>query len=325
MFLSVGVLGTGAYVPGCRVTADDLDLRLGYRPGTTLARNGVKTRYFAGDTETASCMSVHAIQRALEAAGMRADELDAIVFSGVMSEQPMPSTAVLIHRRLCPGNRAVTCFDINASCIGFLKGFEIAANAIQSGMWKNAAVVATEIASKGLNWDDPDTCTLFGDGSAAAILGASRDGSGLVLSKSATVSEGADLCVMRAGGSRFNMRTPPERELEYLFAMNGRSVLRLIHKELPPFYEELMAEAGGGIKLIVPHQASAIGLEYFRKVLAKDIPVVEILREYGNQVSASLPTAFDHAIRSGQIQRGDKVMLLGTAAGLAMSAIVLQY
>jgi 3-oxoacyl-[acyl-carrier-protein] synthase-3 len=325
MFLSVRVLGTGAYLPACRVTSEDLDFRLGLKPGTTLARNGVHTRYFAGEHETASCMSVRAIQQALDASGMSADKLDAIIFSGIMPEQPMPSTAVLIHRRLCPGHAASVCFDINASCTGFLKGFEIAANAIHTGMWRNVAVVATEIASKGLNWKDPDTCTLFGDGSGAAILGPGHDSSGIIVSRSAMISEGAELCTMRAGGSRFNMRTPPKDEIDYLFTMNGRSLLRLIRRELPPFYEALLAEAGGDIALIVPHQASAVGLEYFRRTLAREIPMVEILPECGNQVSASLPIALDHAIRSGRMQRGDKTMLLGTAAGLAMSGLVLRY
>ena len=325
MFLSVRLLGSGAFIPDCRVTADDLDRKLGLKPGTALARNGVRTRYFANETETASVMSARAIQQALEAAGLSADDLDAILFSGVMSEQPMPATAVLIHKQLRCGNAAMTCFDINASCIGFLKGFEIAANAIHNGMWRRVAIVAAEIASKGLNWKDTDTCTLFGDGSGAVILGPSTDDSGILVSRSMTVSEGSDLCVMRAGGSRYNMRTPPPDELDYLFAMNGRGVLRLIRSELPPFYESVLADAGGDVSLIVPHQASAVGLAYFRKVLARKIPVIEILSEYGNQVSASLPVALDRAIRKNAIQRGDKVMLLGTAAGLAMSGIVFRY
>lgn len=324
--LSVRILGTGAFVPALRVTAEDLDARLGLPPGTTLARNAVRSRHFASLDETASLMSACAISRALGAAGLAAADLDAILFSGVMPEQPMPSTAVLIHARL--GCRsACSCFDINASCVGFLKGVEIAACAIATGMWRRVAVVAAEIASKGIDWDDLDTCTLFGDGAAAAILGPTRSGesSAILAARHATVSEGAGLCVMRAGGSRFNIRTPPPDDKHYLFSMQGKAVLRLVHEHLPGFYADLLAATGEPVSLIVPHQASAIGLAYFRKVLARDIPVAEILSDFGNQVSASLPTALDVAIRRGSIHRGDTIMLLGTAAGLSMSGIVLRY
>ena len=124
--LQVRLSGSGVYVPRQVVTADDLDSRLGYAPGTVLARNGVATRYFADETETASMMGAAAIERALLAAGLEARSLDAILFSGVMSEQPMPSTAILIHQRLTCRADGTTCFDINASCGGFLRGLEIA-------------------------------------------------------------------------------------------------------------------------------------------------------------------------------------------------------
>jgi len=317
MFLSAQVLATGTYLPARQVTAGDLDQQLGAAPGTTYSRNGVRTRYFASEAETASAMSAAAIQVALD--------LDAILFSGVLSEQPMPSTAILIHRRLGGRKDGVTCFDLNASCAGFLKGIEIAATAIQAGLWRRVAVVATEIASKGLCWEDLDTCTLFGDGSAAAIVGPAEGDAGILASRNATVSEGADLCTMRAGGSRFNPRTPPKSERDYLLAMNGRAVLRLVHAELPAFYAALLADAGGAIDVIVPHQASAVGLAYFKKHLAADVPVVEILPEYGNQVSASLGFALDRAVRTGQVRRGTKVMPVATGAGLVMSGMVLGY
>jgi len=330
MLFPVGILGTGSILPALRVTAEDLDARLSLPEGTSFARNGIRARHFANDQETTSAMSTQAICRALNSAGLHAQDLDAIIFSGVMSEQPMPSTATLIHRRLNGRMDGVSCFDINASCAGFLKGVEIAASGIQSGLWRYVAVVAAELASKGLNWDDLDTCTLFGDGAGAAILGPTPpDRSSAILAmRSVTLSEGSDLCVMRAGGSRFNMRTPPANLVDYLFSMNGRSLLRLIQKHLPSFLNSLLEETGD-IDLIVPHQASAVGLAFLRKQLAErpgdPIPFIDILSETGNQVSASIPIALDSAVRRGLLQRGHTALLLGTAAGVSLNGITIRY
>lgn len=326
MHLPVRILGTGVYTPAERVTAEALDQRLGLAAGTTLARNGVACRHFVNETETASRMSAAAIDQAIETAGIPASELDAILFAGVMSEQPMPSTAIFIHRTLGARADGVTCLDINASCAGFMKGLELAAAGIHAGLWRRVAVVAAELSSKGLRWDDLDTCTLFGDGAAAAILGPATGDEGILQIRNATHDEGAELSVMRAGGSRFNMRTPPEDPNDYLFAMNGRALLRLIQAHFPPFLEQLLTP---DVSVIIPHQASAVGLGFLRKQLARrpgtPPAVIDILSETGNQVSVSIPTALHRAIERGQLQRGQTALLVSTAAGVSFSGIVLRY
>ncbi len=338
----VRILGTGAVQPATVVTAEDLDRRLGLPLGTCLERNGVRARHFVDAADTSSALGASAIARALDAAGLAATDLDAILFSGVMSEQPMPSTAVLIHRRLGARAAGVTCFDINASCVGFLKACEVAANGIATGLWRRVAVVAAELASKGLNWSDLDTCTLFGDGAAAAVLGraAPEDGAAFLAMRSALYSEGAEASVMVAGGSRFNIRNPPPSPDDYLFRMHGHRLLRLTQQHLPAFLDDLLA-AAPEVSLVVPHQASAIGLAFLRRLLAAradgmarpadraapapPLPFVDILAEKGNQVSASLPTALDHAIRTGGLGRGQTAVLVATGAGLALSGLALRY
>jgi len=326
MLFSVRVLGTGVFLPAQQVTAADLDQKLGLPAGSTLARNGVETRYFVNECESAGAMSAAAIQKALAVANLPATALDAILFAGVMSEQPMPSTAILIHRRLEGRAAGVTCFDINASCAGFLRGLEIAAAGITAGMWKKVAVVAAELASKGLEWQDLDTCTLFGDGAAAAVLGPAVDEEGILRVRNATLSDGAELSVMRAGGSRFNMRTPPANPRDYLFAMNGRALLRLIQNHFPAFLDELMTP---DIDVIVPHQASAVGLAFLRKQIARrpEPPplVVDVLKDFGNQVSVSIPMALHTAIEDGRLRRGQTALLVSTAAGVSLSGMVLRY
>jgi 3-oxoacyl-[acyl-carrier-protein] synthase-3 len=326
MLLPVRILGTGAYLPAQRVTAADLDRRLSLPPGTTFQRNGVESRHFVNDAETASAMATAAIEQALATAQLPATALDAILFAGVMSEQPMPSTAILIHRRLGARADGVTCFDINASCAGFMKGMEIAAAGIQAGLWRHVAVVAAELSSKGLRWDDLDTCTLFGDGAAAALLGPATQNEGILNIRNATYSEGAELSVMRAGGSRFNLRTPPGAPDDYLFAMQGRALLRLIQNHFPPFLESLLPPE---VSLVIPHQASAVGLAFLRKQLAKrpgpTPAVIDLLSHTGNQVSVSIPNALHNAITTGALRRGQTAALVATAAGVSFSGMVLRY
>jgi 3-oxoacyl-[acyl-carrier-protein] synthase III len=322
MILPVRLEGTGAYLPAEIVSAEELDRRLGVAPGTVLARNGVRKRHFAGPEETASAMAAEAVRRALAAAGLSVESLDAIVFAGVMSEQPMPSTAVLIHRRLGARADGVTCLDVNASCAGFMKGLEMAGAGIACGLWRQVAVVAAELSSKGLRWEDLDTCTLFGDGAAAAIVGAAANGSGILAVRNATYSEGAELSEMRAGGSRFNMRTPPGSADDYLFAMDGRALLRLVRRHFPAFLDELLRHP---VDVVIPHQASAAGLALLRKHLAGRAAVVDVLEETGNQVSVSIPYALDCAVRRGQLQRGQTALLVSTAAGVMFSGMVIRY
>lgn len=310
------IIASGTYVPRRRVTAADLDTQLGVAPGTCLARNGVATRYFAASDETASMMAAAAIR----STGVDVSTLDAIIFTGVMPEQPMPCTAILIHRLLGGRATGTTCFDVNASCAGFLKVMELAA----SGLWHRTAVVSVEIASKGLRWHDLDTCTLFGDGAAAFIFEHGAEHGEILATRNVTLSQGADLCQMRAGGSRFNVVTPPSTFDDYLFSMQGRSLLRLVQEHFPPFLDELLALAP--VKLVVPHQASAVGLAFLRKQLARHgLPAIDILTEFGNQVSASIPFALHHAIGRGMLQRGDIALLVATAAGVTMNGIVLRY
>ncbi len=324
MPVAVSILGTGSILPSRCVPAEDLDAQLRLPPGTTLARNGVATRYFAAPEESSSGLGAAALRQALAHAGREPADLDAILFASVLAEQPMPTTSILIHRQIGGRAAGVTCFDLNASCNGFLKLLEIAAAGIHAGQWRHVGIVAAELGSRGLNWDDLDTCTLFGDGAAAAVLGPSNGSAGILASHSVTRSEGLDHCRIPAGGTRYNVRQPPPTETDYFFAMNGRGLLRLIQEHFPPFLEELLH--AHPVSLVVPHQASAIGLAFLAKQLRpRRIPHVDILAEVGNQVTASLPTALHHAFSQGLCRPGEASLLVGTAAGVSLSGLVIRH
>lgn len=327
----VRVLGTGVHEPALVVTSAELDERYGRAPGTSAARSGVTCRRWAGPDETSSAMAASAVGGALRAAGLDVGDLDALVVSAVAPEQPMPTTAVLTLAALgAPGGRT-EAFDVNASCVGFLTGLGIAAAGIASGRWERVAVVATEIASKGLDHAETESSALFGDGAAAVVLGPAGPGqsSAVLASRSATWPEAWRACRIEAGGTRWNTLTPPPDPAAYLFRMDGAVLLRHVARTVPAFLRDVEQRAGiapADVDVLVPHQASAVGLRYLReRTGVRAEAVVDVLADHGNQVSASVPTALHHAVASGRLRRGDTALLLGTGAGLTVSATVLRY
>lgn len=327
----VQILGTGSHLPARRVPSAELDERQGRAAGVSAASSGVEVRAVAGAEETSSSLGAAALSRALEAAGLAGEDLDLILATGAMAEQPMPTTAVLIQRALGLEDSGIPCFDVNASCLGFLAALEVATLGIAAGRYRRVGIVASEIASKGLDGADLETGPLFGDGAGAAILGpGEEEGGGSVDAlRFATYSRGADLCGIAAGGTRFNVVTPPPSERDYLFHMDGRALLRLAMEKLPDFLAAVLAEAGctaEEIDLVVPHQASRLGLRFLRERLGfPAAKVIDILATHGNQVSASIPVALDEAVRGGRLRRGQRVLFVGTAAGLTLGAAVVRY
>jgi len=312
------------------VSSADLDSRHGRAPGTTLARSDVTSRRWADPAETSSVMAAGALRAALAAAGDDGP-LDAVIVSGILPEQPMPTTAVLVLRHLGFDQGTTEAFDVNASCLGFLTGMEIACLGIAAGRWARVGVVASEVASKGLDHADIESSALFGDGAGAAVLGRSADdgGSRVLAARFATWPQGADLCRIDAGGTRWNQVTPSDDPRAHLFHMDGRGLLALSARHLPRFLEQFLAAAGTSlddVDLVIPHQASGVGLRYLKEKLGVPAEkVVEILADHGNQVSASIPNALHHAVSSGRLDRGRTVLLLGTGAGLSVGALLIRY
>ncbi|MBR1216358.1 ketoacyl-ACP synthase III [Bradyrhizobium sp. U87765 SZCCT0131] len=323
--LPVAIAATGIYRPRTTIASTDIDATHAWPHGRSERLTGIASRAVAADDECASMMASEAVRAAL--AGDTSGPLDRLVVASIMSEQPIPTTAALAARRL--GLDRIAAYDINASCLGFLQAVEGAAAAITLGASTRAAVAAVDIASLGLDREDPATAPLFGDGAAAAVLQRSDGASAILAIRLETHPDGADLCEIPAGGSRWNPRRPPPSESDYLFRMNGAALARLAMERLPDFISRVLDEAGvrlGDIACVMPHQASRLGLRFLERLLGDHgAAMVDILADHGNQVSASLPTTLHHAIESGRLHRGDLGLMLGTAAGFGMGAMVFKY
>lgn len=314
--LPVKILGTGGYLPSRLVTSEALEKELGYPAGTFAKTSGVRTRYYAGE-ETSSEMGAIAAKQALLVAKLDASEIDAIVSVNAVPQQSIPTTAALIHRKL--GLQGTVAFDLNSTCLGFLTGLFCMGHLIAKGVYRHVLLVSSDIASVGLNPKDPKTASLFGDGAAACILGPATTG-GILATHFETRSESSEDCQCEGGGTLLGMRDDIPRERRY-FRMNGP---RLFKAALPPLLK--MIRGMGEVGLYIPHQASPFALDMLQKKLrVPDNRFMHIVRDYGNMIATSIPFALHMAIEEGRLKRGQKALLMGTAAGLTIGGVLIEY
>lgn len=328
-FNRLKIAGIGKYLPTRVVLSSELDERIGKNAGWVEANYGIAKRHFAAASETTSFMAVQAAKEALLDSKIKAEDIDCIISACAVMEQPLPGTGPLVQKKLMLGKSGCTTLDVNSSCLSFLSALDIAHLYISTSKYRNILIVSSDIASIGLNWDEPDICTNFGDGAAAVVVCASQTG-GILGSRFETFSEGYDHCQIRAGGTLlYESCVTGNIGSNALFAMNGKAVFKLTNKVISPFIAALLASVNltwKEINVIIPHQASSAALALMRKKFAiAEEKFIEIFSTHGNQIAASLPTTLYEAIKSQRLKRGDKAMLIGTAAGLSLGGMILEY
>lgn len=319
------ILATGKALPARAWTAQALDDFLGQSHGSTFKKSGVRLRHMAGDTESQSQLGAMALADALRRADLKASGIDLLIAACGVQEQALPSTACFIaaHAGLARGTPA---FDVNASCLSFISGLHVAASLLATGAYRRIAVVSSDLASRGVDWDEPEASLIFGDGAAAVIVEAGHAAQGIRAFRLETYSEGRALCEIRAGGTRRNPRMGAEPR-DYLFRMDGKAVFKLAAQHIPAFLGQLMQQANcdlDSVDVVVPHQASHLGMAHTSKKLGlPNSKIIRIYETHGNQVAASIPTALHEAHITGRAQPGQRLLLIGTAAGLSVGGLVL--
>jgi len=320
--LRVAIAGTGSSPGDAVLPSAELDARYSRPDGWFEARTGIASRPVCRNADQVG-MAVAASRKALEDAGVDAAQIGLVLFAASVPYQPIPATAPLVQRGLGIADGACAAFDVNATCLGFVAACDIAASFIGSGRCRHALVVASEVASRALPWDDdPETAALFGDGAAAAVLSASRKESGFVAFRLETRPSAWEDCQLPSGGTRHDLRADREAfEAGSLFRMDGKALYRHTAEHFDGFVGRLLAGAGWAreeVDIVVPHQASALALRHLsaRCGFPRE-KIVDVIATTGNQVAASLPGVLDHARRSGLLRPGVKCLMLGTAAGLS--------
>jgi 3-oxoacyl-[acyl-carrier-protein] synthase-3 len=319
------IAGTGSYLPPNRLSNAALAAQLA-RDGVETSdqwiveRTGIRARYFAAPDVGSSDLAVHAARHALESAGLAAAQIDLIIVATSTPDMIFPSTACLVQQKL--GVHGCAAFDVQAVCAGFVYGLTVADAMIRTGAATRALVIGAEVFSRILDFKDRTTCVLFGDGAGAVVLEASET-PGLLASDLHADGRHVDiLCTPGtvAGGKVFG---------DPLLKMDGQAVFKLAVGVLESVARSVLAKAGrseSDIDWLIPHQANIrIMQSTARKLKLPMDKVVVTVDEHGNTSAASIPLALDHAVRAGQVRRGDTVMLEGVGGGFTWGAVLLDY
>jgi 3-oxoacyl-[acyl-carrier-protein] synthase III len=322
------ILGTGSELPSKVLTNASLEQLVDTSDEWITIRTGIKERRILEEGKGSADMAYHASIRALEDAGLKATDLEAIIVGTVTPDYPFPSSACILEHML--GARNVFSFDVNAACSGFLNALAVADSFIQTGKAKTALVVGSDALSRLLNWQDRTTCILFGDGAGAVVLGASEDGErGVLSTRLRTDGSYAKTLYVPAGGSLKPASIESLQRNEHTITMNGKEVFKVAVRSMEEISRDALNEAGVSIdqvSLVIPHQANRriIAALAERLGLAADKVVVNV-DKYGNTSAASVPVALDEARRQGRVRPGDVVLLNAFGAGFAWGAAVIKF
>jgi len=317
------ITGWGTALPEKILTNDDISKIVDTTDQWIRERTGIRQRYIAGENDSTASLGAEAAINALKAANLAPTDVDLIIVSTSSPEHFFPSTASIIQNAIGASNAGA--FDLSAACTGFIIALNMAAQSIRSGEIKSAIVVGAETLSRLTNWEDRDTCILFGDGAGAFVLQASPEPGGIIASVMRSDGSGADLLSVPAGGSaRPTSQQTIDENLHYI-QMNGREVFRFATKVMARSSQEVINKSEWELEdvdLIIPHQANRRIIESAARGLKLPIEKFAInLHNYGNTSTASIPLAANEAIESGMVSPGDKIVLVGFGAGLTWGAL----
>lgn len=309
--MKAGIIGTGHYVPEKIVTNKDLEKIVDTSDEWIRTRTGIEERRIARDNEDTSDMALEASKKALENAGINGEDIDLILVATVTPDTSFPSVSCILQDKL--GARKAAAMDISAACSGFMYGMITAKQFIETGAYKHILIVGAEKLSKITDWNDRNTCVLFGDGAGAVVMGPVSDEFGIL-----SFELGAD----GNGGKHL------EQKDDYI-VMNGREVFKFAVRQMPESSVNVVEKAGYSkedVDYLIPHQANIRIMEAARERLGIDVDRMAVnVNKYGNTSAASIPIALSEAEQEGKIKSGDFIVLVGFGGGLTWGAVALKW
>jgi 3-oxoacyl-[acyl-carrier-protein] synthase-3 len=311
------IVGTGSFLPPRIMTNDDFAARIETSDAWIRERTGIRQRHFADESQTSSDLGLEASRRALDAAGVKASDLDLIIVATSTPDYVFPSTACLLQAKL--GVKNCPAFDVQAVCSGFVYALATADALMKTGKYRNALVVGAEVFSRILDWNDRGTCVLFGDGAGAVVLAASE-------------TPGIHASVLHADGSYADILSVPGNVCggriigSPFLQMQGKEVFKFAVKVLDEVARETLREANmsvADLDWLIPHQANVRILDATAKKL--ELPrekLVVTVDHHGNTSAASVPLALDEWVRAGKIRSGQRIMMQGVGGGFTWGAVL---
>lgn len=323
------VAGIGSYLPEKVLSNFDLEKMVETTDQWIVERTGIERRHIAAEGQGTSDLCFHAAQKALADANLTAQDIDMIIVGTVTGDRQMPSTACYVQSKL--GCRNIVAFDLNAACSGFLYAASIADQFIRTGMYKNVLVIGAEVLHRFVNYQDRETCILFGDGAGAWVVSRAEDGDKNVIASTHLHADGdlAELLTLPGGGSLMpQSQHVLDNKLNYV-SMKGREIFKNAVRTMALCCKEAL-EANNmspdQVDWIVPHQANKRIIEAVADQFNFPMDrVIVYLHETGNTSSASIPLAFDWAVKNGKIKRGQTILLTAFGAGLTSGSVLLRY
>ena len=322
----VSIIGTGSYVPEKVLTNRDLEAIVETSDEWIYSRTGMRERHIAAADQAASDLGAEAAKKALEDAGIGADEIDLVIVATLSPDMFFPSTACFVQDKI--GAKNAYCYDLGAACSGFLYALDSARNQIASGAIHTALVIGTEKMSTFIDWEDRGTCILFGDGAGAAVMRAGGEGRGVMKSVMGSDGSLADLLWTPGGGSRNPMTHEMLDQKQQYLKMQGREVFKHAVVRMTDTVLQALEKNGvtaDEVKCFIPHQANIRIIDAISKRLGVTDRMYCNVDKYANTSSAALAIALDEAVRDGTICKGDLVVLTVFGGGFTWGANVLEW
>jgi 3-oxoacyl-[acyl-carrier-protein] synthase-3 len=290
-------------------------------------RTGIKERHLAAKDEYTSDLATKAALKAMQRAGVTAEQIDLIIVATITPDMPFPSTACLVQQKI--GAVRAAAFDLEAACSGFIYALEIAQQFIMSRTYDTVLVIGAEKLSSIVDWQDRNTCVLFGDGAGAAILRNRPNAHGLLTAVMGADGTKSDLLFMAGGGSRCPASAESVAGRHHYLRMEGKETFKNAVQAMQTAAEEAMRRCEidiSRIKCIIPHQANLRIIDAVGERLgAKPEQIFVNLHKYGNTSAASVAIALDEAVQTGRVHHGDLILLIVFGAGLTWGAAVIEW
>jgi len=326
-FKDVGIIGMGTYVPEKVMTNFDFEKIIDTTDEWIRTRTGIEERRFAAADQATSDLAVEAARKALAKSGDKIEDIEMIIVATCTPDYLIQSTACLVQEKL--GAKNAAAFDLNAACSGFVYGLTVASSLIKSLMYKKILVIGAETLSRVLDMQDRNTCILFGDGAAAAVVGEVEEGYGILSSYIMAEGEDGEALRMPAGGTK---RPTTQEELDNrqnFLKMKGQEVFKFAVKALPKATSAALEKAGktvDDLDMIIPHQANKRIIDSAAKRLNVSPEKFYLnLNKVGNTSAASIGLALGEALEKGLVKKGDTISLTGFGAGLTYGSTVIKW
>ena len=314
------IIGTGSYLPDKVLANSDLARLVDTSDEWIYTRTGIRQRHIAADDQVCSDLALIASRRAMEAAGVSAEDIDLVIVATTTPDMVFPSTACLLQAKL--GMTRGAAFDLQAVCSGFVYALATADNFMKSGQYRHILVVGSEVYSRILDWKDRGTCVLFGDGAGAVVLAGSSD-PGILASRLHSDGRYAHILSVPGSVSGGEVRGRP------LLQMEGNAVFKFAVRVLGEVADETLKAAGlerSSVDWLIPHQANIRIIQATAKKMGLGMDrVVTTVERHANTSAASVPLALDEAVRDGRVRPGQHVLLEGVGGGFTWGAVLLRW